>query len=142
MFADRHELDVREVEIARVIREHARRLAVAVVRAVAVTAPRAEMDLVTRDGFVQPIPMKARRHPRAIRPTMRARRDDDRCRSGTRFVSVRERIGLDEDGASLAVAELELVERACRDAGHEQLPNAGRAAAAHRMAPSIPAVEV
>jgi hypothetical protein len=60
---------------------------------------------------------------------------------GTLFELPRERVGLDQHGAGIAVANLELVQIAGSQAGDEQFPDAGTAARAHGVYAAIPVVE-
>ena len=62
--------------------------------------------------------------------------------AGGSSVCLRERIGLLRHAHAARAENVELVARAFADARHEQLPDAGRVAQPHRMAPRVPGVEI
>ena len=53
-----------------------------------------------------------------------------------------DRVGLQRQHRPLRVEQLVFVERACMDAGNENLPHAGRADPAHLVAAAVPEIEI
>ena len=139
---DRHQLDVREAEVAHVRGELVGELGV-VQRAVAlqrVQPPRAEVHLVDGHRAIQRRAVLARREVRVVGPLER-RAVHDRRRLRRQLGLERERVGLLLEVAGLR-ADLELVVRALDDARDEELPDARAAERAHRVQQALPVVEV
>ena len=80
------------------------------------------------------------RHPVAVMPLVGADAHDRRGRRRDLGLQ-RHRVGLHHPRAR-AGEDLELVDRAGLEVGHEQLPHARRAHAAHRVAGAVPPVEL
>jgi hypothetical protein len=123
----RQQLDVREAEVGDVVGELVAELLVRE-RAVPVgrvAAPRAEMDLVDRDGRAQRIGRRAPVQPLLVAPDVLRIPDHGRIRR--RHLGVeRDRIALQAQAAVLR-ADLELVLRPLVHARDEQLPDPRRA---------------
>ena len=139
---DRHQLDVREVEVAHVVGELVGELQV-VQRAVfleRIATPRAEVHLIDRDRPLERLGRAAPLEPLVVGPLV-ARRVHDRGVRRRHLRRERERIGLDPQPAVLR-ADLELVLLAVLDSRDEELPDPGRAKRTHRVQAPVPRVEV
>jgi 1,4-alpha-glucan branching enzyme len=131
----RHQLDVREAEP-----RHVRRQGLGQAAVVEAGAPRAQVNLVDRHRAVDAVALPAGCHPLVVAPHVPRLRDDRRGRR--RHLGLAgQRIGAQGDPAVGAV-DHQLVAVADPRVGHEQLPDAGRAHGAHRVAALVPAVEV
>src|SRR5262249_48414058 len=105
-----------------------------------VQPPRSEMHLVDRHRLRPGARAGAPLQPVAVGPAV-ARAEDDRARAWRLLGPRGERVGLQKQRTVLA-ADLELVDDALCELGYEELPDPGRAEAAHRMDAAVPAVEV
>ncbi len=99
------------------------------------------MDLVGRHRRPIRIPSRALAHPVVIGPRIDRWVPDARRGLRSDLHAEGEWIGLEPELA-VGADDLELVQLARADAGHEQLPDARCAHRAHRHEPAIPAVEV
>src|SRR5512145_3307211 len=99
------------------------------------------MDLINVDPSVQPIPLLALVHPHLVVPDVLVGRRDESGRTGAQFITLRIRIGLGQDLASCAIADLITVQRMCGYFGQEQFPYAAGTMRTHRVDPAIPTVE-
>ena len=137
-----HELDVGEAEPLHVVDQPGRDLAIGErpVPLLHHAGPGAEVDLVDRHRRAAQVQRGPGGHPVAVAPLVRRGRDP-RGGAGRQLHGPREGIGLD---AQLAVGtdDPELVERAGRDTGDEQLVDARAAEHPHREPAIVPAAEV
>ena len=142
MLGDRQQLEVREAELLGVAREPRRDLAVAQrpVPLLGHARPRAEMHLVDRERLAPRVAACAPGEPARVAPG-EARLEHARSRGGRDLHRGGEWIGLEQE-VTIGRQDLELVERAGRDARDEQLEDAGAARPAHRKATPVPIAEV
>ncbi len=142
MLGNRHQLDVREAEVGGVGNEPVGQLAPAVEAPVGMAHPRARMNLVDVDRRTLEVPRGPAREPLAVAPAVGTVRHHAGGRRRPQFERAPVGIALHEHEPGVAMAELELVERAGLEPGHEQLPHATRAPHVERMRAAVPAVEV
>ena len=135
MLHHRHQLDVREAEVADVGAELLGRLRVG-----EALPPGAEVHLVDRDGAPERQARSPLELPVAVLPFV-ARAEHDRRGPRRHLARLRHRIGA-KLHAPVAVANLELVAGGVGDARDEQLPDARGAERAHRVDAAVPIVEV
>ena len=141
MFRDRQQLDVGETERPDVGHQLRRQFAIGERAVVGAAHPRAEMDLVNGERLLPGIARASPLHPRGVAPSVNAFEPVHDARGGRRYLGVeRVWIGLEKD-VSVRRAQLELVEIALGDAGHEYLPDAGCPVALHLVNEAVPAVE-
>ncbi len=138
----RQQLDVGEAHVQRVGNQVGGELRPVPEAPVGMALPRSGVDLVDVHGRTQPVAPGARLHPCGIAPLVRRRRGHAGGRARTQLEAAAVGIGLDHHRTTGAVADLELVERAGPQPGHEQLPQAAAAVHLHGVGAAIPAVEV
>ena len=141
---DRQQLDVREAELARVVGQLRRQLAVAEV-AIALlrnAPPGAEMHLVDRPGGAERVGAGAVPHPLLVVP-LEAQVPHDRGGARRHLGAECVRIALVDPVAPVAGGDVVLVERAGTHALHQAFPDPrGIPARRERRRAPIPAVEV
>ena len=100
------------------------------------------MDLVDRQGSIDPLAGRSLRLPIAVRPVVRVGAGDDRgCpRRGLRGAC--HRVRFLRQHVSVRPDDLVFVAGTRAGAGHEQFPDAGLSAQTHGMTTPVPAVEV
>ena len=104
--------------------------------------PRPEVHFIDRHRPLEPGAARPpRRHPLRIVPFVVAA-GDDRRRQRRQFETEPVRIGLEQQLAVQRRSDLELVVLPRRHAGNEDLPDARRPEAPHRMHAAVPPVEV
>src|SRR5690606_24551230 len=110
--------------------------------AVAIAPPASQMQFVDRNRCVFRLAFFPPFEPTLVLPFVDNRTADDR--RGLRRCLLREgeRIGLQRHYFAIDADDLVFVERALRDAGNEYLPDADTHPLAHRVAPSIPGIEI
>ncbi len=141
---DRQELDVGEARLLDVVGEERGHLPVGqpAVALLGHAAPGAEVDLVDRDGAVEPVRAGPARHPVGVAPLV-VEVPDDRGGARRGLGEEAERVGLLGDGAADLRGDVVLVERALAEARDEALPDARAVPAGPEgMAAGRPAVEV
>jgi hypothetical protein len=131
----RQQLDVGEAGLG-----HVRDQAVGQVAVGLAGAPRPEVHLVDAHGLLVRQPLLAGGHPLVVAPGVDGVVHDG-CRRGCLFGLPRHRVGLVVPLSVLA-EDLEPVDRARGDVGHEQLPDPRRPHRPHRVRPAVPEVEV
>ena len=104
--------------------------------------PRSRVHFVDRHRRAPRIALAARGHPCVVGPGEMRGVADDRCRRRPQLGAEAHRIGLQRQQRPVRADELVLVERAFADAGHEDLPDAGVDALAHRVPAAVPRVEI
>src|SRR5690242_21739244 len=108
---------------------------------IGVSPPRSRMNLVNVLWRVQPIEIRAIRHPNLIIPgRIRCARGARRI-PGAQFVALRVRIGFKKDFSAIPAQYLVFVKRSFRNAGNEQFPDPAGFVHSHRMHSPIPSVE-
>ena len=142
MLGDRHQFDVREAQVGGVGHEPVGKLAPVVEAPVGMAHPRTRVDLVDVDRRALEVPRGPAREPFAVAPAVGTVRHHARGRRRPQLERAPVRIALHEHQPGVAVTELELVERASLEPGHEQLPHAARTPRVERMRAAVPAVEV
>ncbi len=141
VLGDRQQFDVGEAEGLDVRHQLRRQFAIGQGAVVGAAHPRAEMHLVDGDRFPPGLAGAPLRHPRGVAPGVDAFEPVHDARGGRGYLGV-ERVGVGlEKHVAVARAKLELVEIALGDAGHEHLPDAGRAVTLHLVHQAVPAVE-
>ena len=105
-----------------------------------ITSPASEMDLVDRDGRVEPGAPPPRGHPVTVTPLVREV-PDHRSRAGRHLGAPRERVGLVED-RSLLRRDGELVHLARARLGNRSLPDPRDAPGLQGVRARVPRVEV
>ena len=139
MLEDRHQLDVREPEVAAVLADLLPELAIAEHLAV-IAAPRAEVELVDRDRGAMRDPRAPRPHPLAIGPLV-PRLPHHRCRRRWMLGARRERIRLVAHD-TIRSDDRVLVACAVADARHGAVPDPGRLARRKGIGAHAPVVPV
>ena len=134
MLGDRHQLDVGEAQVPYVVGQLLGQLAVRQPR-----APGREMDLVHRERRLVHRRVRAFRQPLLVVPLV-VRGVHDRGGARRNLGAAGQRVGAQGLGA-VGAGDVELVQLALADAGHEQLPHAGAAQRPHRIRASVPEVE-
>ncbi len=139
---DGHQLDVREAEVERVVRElvgllRVRQRAVALQR---VEPPGAEVHLVDRDRRRVRLDRPPALQPLGVGPAV-MRLEDHRAGLRRQLGPQGDGIGLEADDA-VGAADRELVGVARGRLGYEQLPDAGGTERPHRVCALVPDVEV
>ena len=104
-------------------------------------APRAEVHLVDAHRAVVRVARRRARPSTRCRPTRGPDVVDDRPGVRRALGAARHRVGLGAHDV-VGTADLELVDVADADVGHEQLPHARGADQPHRVDPAVPVVEV
>ena len=104
--------------------------------------PGAEMDLIDRHRLTEPVSLGSYFGPCMVLPVVMVRRDGDGRRSGPKFKPLPIRVGLQEDGLVLTVADLEFIESPCGEIRDEKLKYPAAAPRAHAMDPTVPTVKV
>ncbi len=145
MLADRQQLDVGVAQVADVVPQRLAQLPVGEepVALLGDAPPRAQVDLVDRDGRVERVPARPLGHPAAVAPGMPVERGHDR--RGARLLDLElegEGIGLQGEQRPVLPEDLELVAAPLAEPGNEQLPDARARMTAHRVPPAVPGVEV
>ena len=140
MFGYRQQFDVRVAHLDDIRNQALRHFSVGVKAAIWVPPPRAGVHFVDVDRGMQPIPAGALAHPLVVAPGILIG-DDLRGRAGTQFVKTGIGIGLDEDFAGSAVADLVPVERPGINPGNEQLPYPAQPVRRHRVYAPVPTIE-
>src|SRR4051812_31389587 len=118
MFRYGQQFDVRESHFNDIRDQALRQFRVGIEAAVRVAAPRAGVHLVDVDRGMEPVPVRSPAHPFLVTPDI-AVRDYLRRRTRTQLMRAGIRVGLDEDFARAAIADLEPVQCANFDAGNE-----------------------
>ena len=139
MLADRQELDMGEAHVARVGRQFLGQLAIAEPTAAFVrpTPPRSQMHLVDRNGPVEPIDAGRRRS--GSRQCVAV--DHDRGGLWPQLGRPGDRVRFQRQHVAAGADDLILVLVTRAGARHEDFPEP-MAAHAHRVAPSVPQVEI
>ena len=145
VLADRQELHVGVAQVADVVPERLAELPVGEepVALLGDAPPRAQVDLVDRDGRVERVPARALGRPGAVVPGVPVERGHDR--GGARLLDLElegEGIRLQGEQRPVLPQDLELVAAPLAEPGNEELPDAGARMAPHRVPPAVPAVEV
>jgi hypothetical protein len=137
------QLDMRETEVAHVLGQRRRDLAVGhrAVRLFGDAAPRAHVQLVDRYRRLQRLLTAAVGHPAAVLPGV-VEIPDHRCGARRRLGPEGERVRLIDLVAVDVRLDVVLVNGAALEAGHEALPDAGRLARTQRVGAIAPVVEV
>ncbi len=136
----RQQLDVREAQINHVRHQLVGDFGVTEKPAVRRPAPGTEMQLVDADRLAVPVAGGAAFEPGPIAPGVLAGRHHATGRGRAQLGGAGAGVGLQQQ--ALRRAQLELVQRARRDAGDEQLPHTAVATISHRMPAAVPAVPV
>src|SRR5712692_3179531 len=139
----RQQLNVRVAHLLHVWDQRVGQLAVAQ-PAVALfpdAAPRAQVDLIDRNGRLEPVGSLPRGHPGFVAPRVAVDIGDDRSALWPQLRVERVRVGLQHQAAQPR-ADLELVDYSLVQARNKQLPDPGRAAVAQWVHPAVPVVEV
>ena len=139
MLGDRQQLDMREAKVRDVGRQRGRELVPAMEAAVGVAPPAARVHLVDRQRCAARIGLGAAGRQRACR---RQRLGDGAGGLGAHLRRARVGVALQRKILPVAGADRILVAVALDRVRDEQLPDAGAAARAHRVAARVPAVEV
>ncbi len=137
MLVDRKKFDVGKAEVARVARELVGELAIGQPFIIALSPPRAQVDLVDRHRRGEGVDIAGRR----ARMRYLCLVEDDGCRARAHFGGKGQRIGFQGQMLALRADDVEFIVIADGGVGHEQFPIAD-AAHAHRMPPWIPEVEI
>ena len=140
---DRHELDVREVHLAHIVRQRLRDFAITHrTRAVIVDRPppRSDMDFVDGDRRLDRVARLSIAHPAFVIPLV-VEIPDDRCCFRRRFVMNSERVRFVDAVIVLTRDDVVLVNRSLTDVRNESFPDAGRAARIQLVLARIPTVE-
>ncbi len=104
--------------------------------------PRARVDLVDVDRRALEVPRGAAREPVGVSPAVVAFVDDAGGGRRPQLEGAAVGVALHEHQPAVAVAQLELVERARGEPRNEQLPHAASAAHVERVRAPVPAVEI
>ena len=143
MLADRRHLDVGKPHVAHVGHQVLGEFLVAEGAGACVRPfPGAEVDLVDGDGPVAPAGCPALVQPVAVAPVRPAEIAHDGRRGRRMLGAETHRIGLLRQQSAGGALDLELVAGTLRNTGQKGLPDAGRPAPAHGVAPPVPVVEV
>ncbi len=137
-----HQLEVGEAEPLAVLHQLRRGFAIAegTIAFFGDPHPRAQVNFVGAHRTPRRIELGSLGHPAAVVPDVRRPGHDGR-RGGRQLGASRHRIRLEAQPALLRL-DLELVERAFLDPGHEELPDPRGAQRAHGQGATIPTVEV
>ena len=100
------------------------------------------MNLVDGDRLVETLAFGARGDPFLVVPGKIGDVPHDRGRLGPQLRGEAVGVGLLNEIAVVAALDLELVDFALTEIGDEELPDPGRAAVAHGVAPAVPMIEV
>ena len=142
VLVDRHQLEMGEAHVDGVGDEALRELVVGEPAVAVAALPRAQVDLVDRHRPAARVALRALGHPRGVVPLEAAGVADDRRGRRPELGGKADRVGLERQQLALRAQHLVLVDRPFADAGNEDLPDAGVDAAAHRVHPAVPGVEV
>ena len=144
MLGDRQELDVGEMGMVEMGDQLLGQLAIVEepVALLSLPLPGPEMDLVDRHRLVECLPNAAMRDPILVTPGEVGDVPDDRGRLGANLRRESVGVGLLDQVAVVPALDLELVDLAVAEVRDEDLPDAGRAPVAHRVASAVPVIEV
>ncbi len=142
MLADGQQLNVRETHLAAIVDQLMRQLAIRQppMRVVPGPTPASQMDFVNRHRRIQRLAMLPAGHPFGVVPGVAVEVDDLRGRARRNFGREAVRVGLLDH--VIAAADFIFIERALGQAGDEQLPDAAGDVLAHRVAATIPGIEI
>src|SRR6516225_11077075 len=105
-------------------------------------APGTEMNFINGNGRLEPVGAGTLGEPVRVAPLIRFQISDNGAGVGAQFGSEGVGIGFERKHVSFRPDDFEFVDGAFRQFGNEDLPDAGRAARAHRMDTAVPAIEV
>ncbi|MEZ5364828.1 MAG: hypothetical protein R2748_21445 [Bryobacterales bacterium] len=142
VLGDRHQLHVGETHLLAVGREPRRQIHVSQPAALWCAHPGAQVHLIDRDRRLTRIALLAVGHPFVVAPLVTFQAPNLRRRARTHFRREAVRIGLFSFESVVVGADEKLVDFALANVGDKRLPNAGIAAATHRVRVAVPAVEI
>ncbi|OIQ72529.1 hypothetical protein GALL_458430 [mine drainage metagenome] len=143
VFRDRQQLDMGEPHVGGVSDQLVGELKVGQrPRAAIGAAPTAQMHLVDRDRRVDRVVFCARFQPLVIRPFGIVDAPHHRAGSRRMLRAKADRVGLQRLSLAALATDFVFIDGAIAQTGNENLPHAGCAAQAHRMAASVPEVKV
>src|SRR6187200_3058735 len=142
MLGDRQELDMGETHVLDIGHERRGERIIIEKAVVGAAPPGTEMHLVDRDRRRDVVGARCTRPPGLVVPGRVRQPMNARSRRGWLLLLEAERIGLERQKLAMRPEELVFVELAAADARQEDFPQAGFLALAHRMASTVPAVEI
>ena len=144
ILADRHQLDMGEAHVMDILHQIDRRFLVGqgAVAFLGHPLPRAQMHLVDRHRRIAGLPVAALLQPGRVAPAVAGDVAHHRGGLGRVLGAEADRVGLQRQHRAAGAQQLELVAVAFGQAGNEDLPHPGGAAAAHRVTAAVPLVEV